>query len=249
MPPDSSVVVHVPFGYPTALFFVDESSVKASAGRFFVVGAIKLRRPGHLMRAIADIRDRYEFRGEFKFSNITRGSFAMCCELIDAIHCSDARISACVVDRATGRDPFQGNTPPWLAHAQVTTALLAGNVNRRELAAALVDHVSTPKGSAFDDTVRNMVNRRLRSTSLVSVACADSACTDGLQLADLVAGSVAHHRGDANNTASPTSYKGKVATRLAAAFDVESFTRDTRNDRVHIATFCPILDKVEAKAG
>ena len=182
MPPDSSVVVHVPFGYPTALFFVDESSVKASAGRFFVVGAIKLRRPGHLMRAIADIRDRYEFRGEFKFSNITRGSFAMCCELIDAIHCSDARISACVVDRATGRDPFQGNTPLWLAHAQVTTAFLAGNVNRRELAAALVDHVSTPKGSAFDDTVRNMVNRRLRSTSLVSVACAVSESTDGVQL-------------------------------------------------------------------
>jgi hypothetical protein len=44
-PASSSVVVHVPPGYPTALFFIDESAVRSSAGRVFVVGAIKVRSP------------------------------------------------------------------------------------------------------------------------------------------------------------------------------------------------------------
>jgi hypothetical protein len=45
--------VQVPLKYPTALTYVDESAVKASAGRFFVVGAVKARKPGLVMRLSA----------------------------------------------------------------------------------------------------------------------------------------------------------------------------------------------------
>ena len=38
-------------------------------------------------------------------------------------------------------------------------------INRRELVSALIDEVSTPRDCAFDDTVREMVNKRLRATS------------------------------------------------------------------------------------
>jgi hypothetical protein len=61
------------------------------------------------------------------------------------------------------------------------------------------------------------------------------ACNDGVQLADLVSGAVAHQRGQGNRTASPTSHKGKAAARLAAAFGLNSF-EDVRNDRVNVAT-------------
>jgi hypothetical protein len=94
--------VQVPEKYPTALIYVDESAVKASAGRFFVVGAVKVRRPGQLMRAVRDIRDRHGFRDEFKFSKISRGKFPIFCELIDVLEQSDAHIAACVVDRSQG---------------------------------------------------------------------------------------------------------------------------------------------------
>jgi hypothetical protein len=46
--------VRVPPRYPTALIFVDESAVKVSAGRFFVIGAVKARRSGQLLRAVKD---------------------------------------------------------------------------------------------------------------------------------------------------------------------------------------------------
>src|SRR6266852_6795336 len=91
--------VHVPQKYPTTLIYVDESAVKSSAGRFFVVGAVKVRRPGALTRAIRDIRDRHGFRDEFKFSRISRWKFPVFCELIDVLEQSDAHIAACVVDR------------------------------------------------------------------------------------------------------------------------------------------------------
>lgn len=236
MPPTPSIeAVQVPLKYPTALIYVDESAVKASAGRFFVVGAVKARKPGLLMRAVRDIRDRHDFRDEFKFSKISRAKLPVFCEVIDVLEQSDAHIAACVVDRTKGADPFAGEDAQWLAHARVTAKLLVGIINRRELASVLLDEVSTPKGCAFDDTVRDMVNRRMRATSLVSAACVDSACNDGVQLADLVAGAVAHQRGQGNRTASPTSHKGKAAARLAAAFGLNSF-EDVRNDRVNVAT-------------
>lgn len=227
--------VHVPRMYPTALIYVDESAVKVSAGRFFVVGAVKVRKPGQLMRTVQDIRDRHGYFDEFKFSKISRGRFPVFCELIDVLEQSDARIGACIVDRTNAADPFSGSEPQWVAHARITARLLIGMINRRELASALIDQVSTPRGCAFDDTVREMVNVRMRSTSLVTAACVDSACNDGVQLADLVAGAVAHQCGQSAATASPASHKGKIAARLAAAFGVPSL-RDVRSNRVNVAT-------------
>jgi hypothetical protein len=228
-------VVHVPPHYPTSLIWVDESSVKASSGRFFVVGAVKARQMGKLMRDVREIRDRYGYGDEFKFSRITRGRLSIFCELVDLLERSDAHIAATVVDRSIGRDPFKPGEAEWIAHAKVTAQLLVGIINRRELASALLDHVSVPKGCSFEDVVRGTVNRRMRATSLVSAVCADSKCNDGLQLADLVVGAVAHQRGQGNGTASATSHKGKIASRLAAAFDVPNF-EDVRTDRVNIAT-------------
>lgn len=227
--------VYVPPKYPTALIFVDESAVKVSAGRFFIVGAIKARKSGQLLRAVQDVRDRYRYYDEFKFTKITRARGPMFCELVDVLEQSDAHLAACIVDRTTGTDPFASSDPQWVIHARVTAKLLVGIINKRELAAALIDKVTTPKGSAFDDTVREMVNQRMKSTSLVAASCVDSACNDGVQLADLVAGAVANRCGQAAGTAASTSHKGKIAARLAAAFGVPDL-RDVRTDRVNIAT-------------
>lgn len=227
--------VHVPPKYPTATIFVDESATKASAGRFFVVGAVKARKAGQLLRAVQDLRDRYSYSEEFKFSKITRARLPMFSELVDLLEQSDAHIAASIVDGTMRDDPFGGPDPQWVVHARVTAKLLVGIINKRELAAALVDKVTTPRGFAFDDTVRDMVNTRMKATSLVAVTCADSRCNDGLQLADLVAGAVANHCGQSASTAKPSSHKGKIAGRLAAAFGVPNL-RDVRTERVNIAT-------------
>ncbi|WP_419179305.1 DUF3800 domain-containing protein [Mycolicibacter engbaekii] len=223
----------VPPGYPCSTFFVDESAARASSGSFFVVGAVKLRKPGKLLRAIEDIRDKFSHDSEFKFTRISRGKLTTYYKVIDALEDSDAHITACVVDRSKDPNPFNCRDPEWMVHARITAKLLIGSLNSRELASAVLDRRTTPAGIAFDDTVRSMVNQRLRSVGLVSAICADSVCTDGLQLADLVAGAVAHQR---RADSSANSHKGRVAARLAAAFGVDTFGSDQRTDRVNVLT-------------
>lgn len=109
------------------------------------------------------------------------------------------------------------------------------DISEARAPSALRPITSCVRGCAFDDTVREMVNVRMRSTSLVTAACVDSACNDGVQLADLVAGAVAHQCGQSAATASPASHKGKIAARLAAAFGVPSLC-DVRSNRVNVAT-------------
>ncbi len=234
--PSPGNVVNVPPRYPTSLIFVDESGSKASSSKFFVIGALKVRESGLLARNIQDIRDRHGFGGEFKFSQITRGKLPVFCELINLLEQSDARLAACVVDR-TKHDPFVGVHEAWKVQAKVTAQLLSGCINRRELVGVLLDLISTPRGCALDDTVRQMVNTRLKSTSVVMAACVDSRANDGLQVADLVAGAVAFdRRRGRSESGNANSHKAKVAARLAAAFGVGDF-QDGRTDRVNIDTF------------
>jgi hypothetical protein len=113
------------------------------------------------MRSVQDIRDRHGYFEEFKFSKITRARIPVFCELIDVLEQSDAHIAACIVDRTSGADPLASSDPQWVAHARITAKLLVGIINKRELIAVLIDQVSTPRGCAFDDTVRDMVNTRI----------------------------------------------------------------------------------------
>ena len=232
--------VRVPLGYPTSLIYLDESGSRASASRFFVMAATKLRRPGSLARAVQGVRDRNQFRGEFKFSEITRGTMCAYFDLADELAKSGAHIAACVVNRDT-YDPFPGKEP-WEAQLEVAAQLLVGCINRRELVSVAIDSISTPIGVALDDKLKDRVNQRLKTTAIVTASALDSRCCDGLQVADLAASAIAFdRRQQAGNAGQPTSNrspKGKVAARLMDAFERPSFD-DCRTPRLNILTLPP----------
>lgn len=228
--------ISLPMNYPATTIFVDESGSKSTASSFFVVAAVKLRKPGLLARQIKDVRDRYSFSQEFKFSQITKRAVPRYLEIIDLLEASDARLAACVV-QGDVHNPFKGNTPAWRAHAAVLTQLLVGTINKREVVTVLMDGITTPRGCALDETVRTMTNTRLGSTSVVSAVCLDSRTNDLLQVVDLLASAVLFERrrayGLGNREASP---KGQVATYLGARFGMPGLT-DGRAKRINIATY------------
>lgn len=233
----STDTVSVPLRYPTAAIFIDESGSKSTAGgQFFVVAAVKTRHPGLLARAIREVRDRTGYDSELKFSSITRGSLVVYYELIAALEASDASLAACVV-QGDVYNPFRQCREVWKVHAEVTSQLLVGCINRKELVGVHLDGISTPVGCSLEDEVRRMTNRRLRATVVVSSICLDSKSNDLLQVADLVAGAIFHERRRAaTGETAPRSNKGKVALRLATAFDRPGLL-DGRDARVNIATY------------
>lgn len=229
-------VVEVPLGYPTSTIYIDESGSKASAGRFFVVAAVKVREHGQFARAAQDVRDKTGFRGEFKFSDITHGALPAYYALADVLEETSVHVAACIVDRQV-HDPFTKDRPLWQVHADVTSQLLVGCLNKRELASVLLDSLSTPRGIALEDEVRRRVNHRLGSTVVVTAACLNSRSSDGLQVADLVASAIGFERRRLAGTAGkPNSNKGKVANRLKAALGGVELV-DGRCSRVNIATY------------
>jgi hypothetical protein len=157
-------------------------------------------------------------------------------DLVDQVEASNAHFAACIVNRDLA-NPFNDKRPLWQVHAEVTSQLLVGCINRRELVSVLLDGISTPKDVAFEDVVRERVNKRLRHGAVVAAACLDSRSSDLLQIADLFAGAVAFERrrltGESGN---PNSNKAKVANRVKAALGGVDFT-DVRTARVNIATF------------
>lgn len=225
--------LEVPLQYPTSTIYTDDSGVKAGGSRLLVIGGIKVRRHGELLRSIRHVRDKADFKREFKFTGINRGSLSAYFALIEELEKSDAHIVA----TATNRPPGRGSAD-WRFHAEVTTRLLRGAVNRHELVSVLMDHVSTPRNVAFEDVVRGKVNKRLGSTRVVSAACLDSQCSDGLQVADLVASAIAFERRRlSGESGSATSNKARVVNRFKDAFGIDF--ADCRTDRVNIQTWTP----------
>lgn len=229
--------IPIPLGYPSSVIYVDESGSKSSGGRFFVVAAVKVRKHGEFSRAVQDVRDMTAFGNkEFKFSDITRGALPAYYALADVLEDTDVHVAACVVDRQV-HDPFQDDLPLWKVHALVTSQLLVGCINRRELVTVLLDGIATPRGIALEDEVRARVNRRLKNTSVVGAACLSSHACDGLQVADLVASAVAFERRlAAGVSGKPASNKAKVVNRLKAALGGADL-QDGRSARVNIATY------------
>jgi hypothetical protein len=230
------IEVSVPLGYPTSQIYMDESGSRASGAEFFVLSAVKVRRNGAFARSVKDIRDQHNFDGEFKFSRITSGTLDVYYALVDEIEKADINFAAGVVD-GTIHNPFGQRAAAWRVHADLASKLLVGCINKRELVSVLMDGISTPKGIAIDDVVMGRVNKKLGSISVITATCLDSRTCDGLQVADLLAGAVAHDRRNGGPSAyRPQTPKAKVVNRLKAAFGGIEFV-DGRGTRYNIKTF------------
>jgi hypothetical protein len=219
------------------VIYVDESGV-ATNDRFFVVGAIKVRRHGEFARAVRDVRDRTGFDDEFKFSRISRGKLPAFFELVDLLCTPSVHLAACIVDREAF-DPNDRWKPKWRAHAYVTAQLLRGCIKQKELVSVCMDLVSTPRDVAIEDEISRMVNARLGNRPLITSICLDSKASDLLQVADLVAGAVAFEQRSLHGiSGEPNSNKAKVVQRLRDVMNVESLS-GPRSPRLNVQTYKP----------
>lgn len=77
--------------------------------------------------------------------------------------------------------------------------LVVANINRKgEPVNVFLDLVQTPRGQSVAEIVKHDANRILRDRRVIEAYDMDSRSTDLLQIADLVASSIAYERKNAN---------------------------------------------------
>lgn len=113
--------------------------------------------------------------------------------------------------------------------------LVAGTMNKNEIATVIVDVISTPPGCSVGRNVKRSVNTALRSTSVVQAFSLDSRANDLLQAADLVSGAIFNQRSGKARADGP---KARLARRLAYVFGVDDLS-DHRGGRVTFHTLEP----------
>lgn len=216
----------------TPTFWVDESGSRGSAGKGYVVAALKTRRSDELSRAVFAVRERHEYGSELKFNRISERHIRVFDDLAETLADSDAHLVATVV--ANPYNPFKGQQQ-WEVQADLISQLVFGGLNRSEVATVLMDKISTPVGTSIGDLVKRGVNSRCRDQGVVSAISLDSQASDMLQLADLLAGAIRYHRFEKTQSGSTSQAKRRVVRRFSEALGVEDLS-DGRHDRVNILT-------------
>lgn len=217
--------------------FIDESGAKNSAGGFFVVGFVKARASHMLAREMRGIRQTHRHTAEAKFGSINSDNERFYVDLCEMLATADVRIGGSVYD---SRKHFTSNTPTWLTQARMSSQLVIGNINRGESVNVFLDLVQTPKGESVAKSVQERVNAKLDGNPVLAAYDMDSRSTDLLQLADLVAGSIAYERrcwgGDTPDAPREVGTpKARISARLRRAFDLASYD-DVHSGKVNILT-------------
>lgn len=121
-----AVMAALPPTTRTCALFIDESGSKSSAGKFFVLGMVKTYLPGKLSWQLRNVKERFNFKNEFKFTKVTQDTLPAFKKLVEAAYDSSTLLAAFVAD-STHRDQF-GDRPVWKAQADMATQLVSRNL-------------------------------------------------------------------------------------------------------------------------
>ena len=226
-------VFSLPGRVPVSSIFLDESGTRNSSGGFFVVGFVKVRDLQTLDREIRHLRQTYGFHQEIHFSEIKNNKVRFYFELVELLASSDVRVGGSVYDSSSS---FSSEKDTWQQQATMASRLIRGNINRGELVNVFVDLVQTPRGESVAQSVKNDVNRSLGSRCVLEAYDLNSEASDFIQLADVVASSIAYER--RHGLIDPTrrnTPKARVAARLRRALELDSFD-DIQQGKVNIVT-------------
>lgn len=248
--------INLPVDANSFTYFVDESGSKGSAGKFFVVAAVKTAHPDRLNRQIEQLRHEWQYRkDEFKFGEVSKKSLPIYKRLVEILVESDSKVGAFVVDKDV-HDPLDGKET-WEGHLWTTASLLKAMLTRTEISTILVDGISTPKEVAYGVELQEKINRTFRTKRVTSAVSLDSCTCSSLQIADLVASSIAHQRRRLKEIPfeqyiSEKSIKAQLATYVSRALGLQDFS-DVKNDTVNIrtinSTLVPVSDDGRGLSG
>jgi len=222
----------------SAFAFLDETgSLPTARDRFFAVGLLKCPEPAHIQRPMQLLRDRRQFRSEIKWTDTSGWNLDIYKEAVDCfVGCPKARFACFIADKQSA-DPIARFGDQWKAYERLAAQLIVGNIGKTECVAILADELSTPHNVTFEETLRGLIDTRLKRRAVVGVCRMRSTGVDVFQILDLLLGSVAYEYKQSVGLvpAGVATPKAKLLEYIKAELKVTTFVGGIRNARVNVA--------------
>lgn len=193
-----------------AFGFLDETgTLGGERDPFFAVGLLHCCKPHELMRPIQRIRDRYHLYEEIKWNKVSRKKLPVLNELIDVMLSYRPTLHAFVVDKRE-HDVITRFGGQFKAYEWFARQLVHGSIGRGETMWVVADEYSTPPGEAFEENVRDYVNRKLKREAIAGVCRMRSSGVDLLQIVDLMLGAIVYEYKAETGLVEAAKYRPKV---------------------------------------
>ena len=205
---------------------------------FFAVGVLRCSSPYAITRPIQRIRDGNSFYDEIKWGKVSHKNLPVVAEIVKVVLHSDSSFHVFIADKrqhdVIGR--FGGQ---FKAYECLARQLLRGSIRRGETVWLIADEYSTPPHDAFEENVRDWVNKKLERVAVGGACRMRSEGTDLLQMIDLFLGAIAYEYKAADGivSASPSKPKVQLLEHIKKEANVATFVGGYRGDRLHVEVY------------
>jgi hypothetical protein len=222
-----------------SLAFLDETgTLGGQRDPFFAVGLLRCAAPYEIVRPVQRLRDRHAFHDEIKWAKVSQKNLPVLVQIVNVLLHSSATLHVFVTDKqkhdVIGR--FGGQ---FKAYECLARQLLLGSIKPGETVWVIADEYSTPAHEAFEENVRDWVNRKLDRIAVGGACRIRSEGSDLLQMIDLLLGAIVYEYKADHGVVQPLARKpkSKLLAHIKKVAGVDSFVGGYRDDRIRVEVY------------
>ena len=175
--------------------FIDESGHLKSPkeDKVFALGILKARNINKLHKDIFNLKNKYKFKKEFHFANISVRSLKIYKSLVDIFFDSYHIYFAVKVfnkDDIDIKTYHKGNQ--YKAYNSFTAGIIVDSLEQGEYIAAIADDITTPKSDHFDKDIKRLIKNKTGRNALFGIIRLESHAIGEIQLTDVLLGTVSY---------------------------------------------------------
>lgn len=151
----------------------------------FLIGLVKIQRPGLFNDKLRRLRDKHKFYDEIKFEKMSNLRVKFYKEVIN-LFTRYENISYHAVIRK--RKPLFKK--PWRIYNQMAVELIKDCIGGNEILCVWADDIVTPKEDDYEVFIKETINNYFKRLALFGICRIESRPVDLIQVADLIGGSI-----------------------------------------------------------
>jgi hypothetical protein len=222
-----------------SLVFLDETgTLGGERDPFFAVGLLRCSAPYEIARPVQRLRDRNEYYDEIKWGKVSTKNLPVLKKIVDVLLHSNVSFHVFIADKrehdVIGR--FGGQ---FQAYECLARQLLHGSIKPGETVWVMADEYSTPAHVAFEENVRDYVNRKLERVAVGGACRIRSEGSDLLQMIDLLLGAIVYeYKADSGIVSlAPSKPKPQLLAHIKAVAGVDTFIGGYRDERIQVEVY------------